>query len=363
MQALRDRFQPPVSTKHPFPSIGASLRPRVASHDNFTYVPASPTVKAPSLPSTTPKNAMIPAADHGYHRDTINEFTRLELKKSSEMPEVGPSSTAVFNPDTAARQSSDLVRRASAMRKQVAAGDLAMSHAAVPDENGGAYFRPAAQTPGLSRMDTWRGRLSTSTIDLRNHNGVPIESSPDQKEETFELREAVLLSIAKSIGLAEPTEGTMDSIGHASLAPSVSAVSTPNSPMFPPGGRNSSKSPFGNVLDMMNASTNSDNILGGMLRDAVFNARVDDEMSSVSGNMQESQAGASSLAQDRDKNVLRDLEGNVEILFFKQGITLVKEGERSPGIYYVIDGFLEVSVWFYDAAEHAGFYSFAGVRQ
>ena len=135
-----------------------------------------------------------------------------------------------------------ITRRASAMRKQVAAGDLAMTTSKA-DENGGAYFRPAA-TPGLPRVNTWRGRMS-STSDLR---GIPARL----EEETFELREAVLLCIAKSIGLAHPENH--DPLVN-SQAPSVSAASTPNSPMFPPGGRSSSRSPFGNVLDMVNATS------------------------------------------------------------------------------------------------------------
>lgn len=34
---------------------------------------------------------------------------------------------------------------------------------------------------------------------------------------------------------------------------------------------------------------------------------------------------------------------DVQILFFKQGKTLVQEGERSPGLYFVVDGVLEAS--------------------
>ena len=286
MQALRDKFNPSTSSSQAFPSTNSSPQPRVSSRDYFTYVPTSPTVRAPSLPSVTPKNAMTPAAVDDHHREPFNGFTRINKTSPEKPPKVGPSTANVIN-DSAPRRTSNVVRRTSAMRKQVAAGDLAMTSSTISDENGGMYYRPAAQTPGISRMDTWRGRLSGSTIDLREHGGVPMQTSPDEQEESFELREAILMSIAKSIGLAQPTEANVGSIGRASMAPSVSAASTPNSPMFPPGGRNTSRSPFGNVLDMMNASANSENILGGMLREAVINARQDDEMSSVSGSMQE----------------------------------------------------------------------------
>ncbi|RSH91000.1 phosphatidylcholine and lysophosphatidylcholine phospholipase [Saitozyma podzolica] len=347
MQALRDRFQPESRSAHTSTRSFSSNRSspdgtRVKEKDYFNYVPASPTVKAPSLPSVTPKNAMTPATVQGSHRDLTKISSGSPRPMSREQsPTLGPGSaagaTAVLSPETAARHNSTFVRRASAMRKQVAAGDLAMTRTEGPDENGGAYYRPAAQTPGLPRMDTWRGRSSGSTHDLRTHEGVPLEQSKYLEDE-YELREAVLLCIAKSIGLAQPTETNIDSLGRNSLAPSVSAVSTPNSPMFPANGR-PARSPFGNVLDMMNASTHNDGVIGGMLREAVMNAnaQIDDEVSSISASVHDSQMLG-------EKGVLRDLEGNVEVVLFKKGTALVKEGERSPGIYYVIDGFLEVSI-------------------
>jgi len=210
-----------------------------------------------------------------------------------------------------------------------------MSSMSINADNGGVYYRPSARTPGLPRMDTWRGALPTAREDWQN-DGIP--ASPDEPDvDDFELRDAVLDAIAKSIGLAQVDHG-LDSLGRSSIAPSVSAISTPNSPMFPPNTR-ASRSPFGNVLDMMNASSNNDNMLGGMLREAVMNAQDRDEMSSVSASMHESTMNGG----DANRSLLKDLEGNVEILFFKKGSTLVKEGEKSPGIYYVIDGFLDVS--------------------
>ncbi|KAG0635216.1 hypothetical protein HOY80DRAFT_1057729 [Tuber brumale] len=39
-----------------------------------------------------------------------------------------------------------------------------------------------------------------------------------------------------------------------------------------------------------------------------------------------------------------ELKGEVEIVFFPQGSVLVEQGERNPGLYYVIDGFLDASI-------------------
>ena len=39
-----------------------------------------------------------------------------------------------------------------------------------------------------------------------------------------------------------------------------------------------------------------------------------------------------------------DLRDDIEIVYFPKGSVLVEQGERNPGLYYVIDGFLDVSV-------------------
>ena len=39
-----------------------------------------------------------------------------------------------------------------------------------------------------------------------------------------------------------------------------------------------------------------------------------------------------------------ELRNEIEIVFFPQGSVLVEQGERNPGLYYVIDGFLDVGI-------------------
>ncbi|WPH02930.1 Lysophospholipase NTE1 [Acrodontium crateriforme] len=57
----------------------------------------------------------------------------------------------------------------------------------------------------------------------------------------------------------------------------------------------------------------------------------------------ESVASASAYSIGGSANFLHDLKSDVEIVYFPQGSVLVEEGERNPGLYYVIDGFLDVS--------------------
>ena len=57
---------------------------------------------------------------------------------------------------------------------------------------------------------------------------------------------------------------------------------------------------------------------------------------SQSGADEEEQSVSSSLQSIHD-----DLDNDVEVVFFKKGTVLVEQEERTPGLYYVIDGFLE----------------------
>ncbi|KAL4945762.1 lysophospholipase nte1 [Aspergillus oleicola] len=43
-------------------------------------------------------------------------------------------------------------------------------------------------------------------------------------------------------------------------------------------------------------------------------------------------------------NLRQELRNDIEIVYFPQGSVLVEQGERHPGLYYVIDGFLDVGV-------------------
>jgi len=55
-------------------------------------------------------------------------------------------------------------------------------------------------------------------------------------------------------------------------------------------------------------------------------------------------ASVSGMGTSHQTNILEDVKDEMEIVFFPQGSLLVEKGERNPGIYYVIDGFLDVSV-------------------
>ncbi|KAF8537694.1 hypothetical protein BDD12DRAFT_887133 [Trichophaea hybrida] len=55
-------------------------------------------------------------------------------------------------------------------------------------------------------------------------------------------------------------------------------------------------------------------------------------------------ASAASTSGGGISMVQAELKDDVEIVFFPEGSVLVEQGERDPGLYYVIDGFLDVSI-------------------
>lgn len=68
-----------------------------------------------------------------------------------------------------------------------------------------------------------------------------------------------------------------------------------------------------------------------------FDASVDGDTESVNSSNFATQGppNAHALAQD--------MKQDLEIVFFPKGSVLVEQGERNPGLYYVIDGFLDMS--------------------
>ncbi|MCJ1306844.1 phosphatidylcholine and lysophosphatidylcholine phospholipase [Agyrium rufum] len=69
----------------------------------------------------------------------------------------------------------------------------------------------------------------------------------------------------------------------------------------------------------------------------------------------DSESIASTTTNTNPGNLAIDhgLRDDIEIVFFPKGAILVEEGERNPGLYYVIDGFLDVSIPVEDKVEES----------
>lgn len=338
MKALRERFQPELAksmnpSRADTPVFNVGLGPKVRDRDG--------TVGYDS-PSEIDIREDYFAFEPGPGSNTATTPRNRPGQSQKSSPNITLTPKMQQRPSSAfSRQST--YRAQTANRKQVGAGDLLSMTMIGGGQDDGSYYRNkgfATRTPGPSP------HISFNKDRSRNYDGFPtltsfpkipsiIDSSSrggdDDDDNEIDLRDSIIVSIAESIGLVpmqyeHPTQSSGASVN----------FSTPGSPSSAPYGRGpqstgagegSIKSPFGNLsmLDMLH----SEHVKG------IGGVSLDDR-SSVTGTGVE---GTSNGASD-----MTDLANDVEILYFKAGSTLVQEGENSPGLFFVIDGFLDVSM-------------------
>jgi lysophospholipid hydrolase len=71
---------------------------------------------------------------------------------------------------------------------------------------------------------------------------------------------------------------------------------------------------------------------------------IDPYEGSADGDTESATSGISGSGYPGIQGLASELKDEVEIVYFPKGSVLVEQGERNPGLYYVIDGFLDVSV-------------------
>lgn len=119
--------------------------------------------------------------------------------------------------------------------------------------------------------------------------------------EEFDLRDEVMSCIAKSIGLLQP--------------PLSGEESVEASPAFTPSE-------------------------GGRSRNGLFKPSFGSLSMLEYGDDESSMTGSTSSTMN--DGYMSGLDNEVEILFFPAGSTLAKAGETNTGLFYVIDGFLDI---------------------
>ncbi|EPT03439.1 hypothetical protein FOMPIDRAFT_1035433 [Fomitopsis schrenkii] len=150
-----------------------------------------------------------------------------------------------------------------------------------------------------------------STIRGSHAHGQHRELSPDRGQtgapgvrrvvtDDFDLRDEVMSCIAKSIGLIQPPISHEDS---AEASPAFTPSESRSAGPF--------KSSFGSLSLLEIGDDTSSNVTGA----------------------------SSSIMTD---GYMSGLDNEVEILFFPAGSVLAKAGEQNTGLFYVIDGFLDI---------------------
>ncbi|KAK3687666.1 hypothetical protein B0T22DRAFT_375297 [Podospora appendiculata] len=194
-------------------------------------------------------------------------------------------------------------------------GDLLAN---IQASRGGDSQRPssadlsATQSPQIDLQNTMSPLTQRAFNPFASHRNT--HATLDKRETLDEdnmFRESILDCMFKSIGLTGSGSGHQE------------PESTQASPRLVSFDQRRQKAVFShNAFGFMDALDGSGD--------------CDTESMTSGGHTASPTANAHVLAQD--------MKDEVEIVFFPKGSVLVEQGERNPGLYYVIDGFLDISI-------------------
>lgn len=196
-------------------------------------------------------------------------------------------------------------------RSGISAGDLLTNthtarHIGKP---GRMSFSQPYQTPRPTTRDLATPLAYGSTDPFTSPRPSLKLHRQDSLDEDTVFRESILDCMLKAIGLSNVKD-----------VPKSGAGSVPQSPRLVSYDSRRQKAIFNNAFGFMDP----------------FDGSADGDSESI--------ASASAFSTGGTFNAVEEFKHEVEIVYFPQGSVLVEDGERNPGLYYVIDGFLDVSV-------------------
>lgn len=267
-------------------------------------------------------------------------LTRLKEKFSREREKTadgeGTKGIALHNPATTRRR-----RSSTTLRKEAVLQSMTKRQPSMPASSTISSSRErAGQNPGpgdlLSNIQLARGthrssnsesrneapfelrqsdasplaQRSYNPFDSRSQSRVPLDPRETMDEDNL-FRTSILECMLKSLGL--------DGGGNASREPE----STEGSPRLV-------------ALDSRRGRTlytNTNNAFGFM---GPYEGSADGDTESLNSS------GMGFNPSPSAHSLSHDLMNEIEIVFFPKGSVLVDQGERAPGLYYVVDGFLDI---------------------
>lgn len=239
-----------------------------------------------------------------------NSFAQSSRKSSTMSSQLSPIPDGGVSPSPG-----DLLTNIHSQRN----GGLRNNH---PVMSPGAPFEQSVPNPG-----TWRHPvqtpLSQSSFNPFNQPNVNVKPTLHRQESLDEdsiFRGSILECIFKAIGLTI-TQNALK------MTDSVEA-----SPMPGPldGRKRGGSGAFTNVFGFIDP----------------YEGSVDGDTESVA-----SSSFSTHTPITTSKGLATELRDEVEIVYFPKGSVLVEQGERNPGLYYVIDGFLDVGIPSHDQEE------------
>ncbi|KAF1947891.1 patatin-domain-containing protein [Clathrospora elynae] len=281
----------------------------------------------------------------GFLRDAPLERLKEKFTKETERigSDEGTKGIALHNPGAGRRRRSSVSLR----RGTAAQARLAAARGASMDVNNSTFSKMTSPDQGPrndrisagdlltnSQMARGTGRTGRSSFSQpyqhdRRDARTPLDAgsfnpfaSPSLRPNTLHrqesideatvFRESILGCMFKAIGLTNP-EGPMPK-------PTGSVEQSPRLVSFD---ARRQKAVFTNAFGFIDP----------------YEASRDGDTESIA-----SASGLSSMSAAGSHNISEEIVNDVEIVFFPKDSVLVEQGERNPGLYYVIDGFLDVSV-------------------
>lgn len=261
---------------------------------------------------------------------------RLKGKFTKERERLGLDEVmkgiALHNPSASRRRrSSSSLRKEAAFQAKMAASRSASQ--ATPPPYGFADRDTHGVSPGdlLSTIQLSRygpryehlhnhpvhsekpGKENTSPLSQREHSPFGSFHRQETIDEDLVFRECILDCMIKAIGLTANTGDALKKTQNSGEA----------SPKLVSYDSRRQKAVFNNAFGFIDPyETSGDGDSESMMSMSVMSA---------SGNIP-------------TFNMKEELKNDVEIVFFPKGSVLVEQGERNPGLYYVIDGFLDVGI-------------------
>ena len=268
---------------------------------------------------------------------------RLKDKFMKERDRLGPEEItkgiALHNPSAGRRRrSSSSLRKEAVLHARMPGTKRPASvvgHGELPSERDSLGVSPGdlLSTIQLSRFGPRHDKLGPRALTPLAEREQPLFQSPlmhahgpsfyrkDSIDEDALFRESILDCIMKGIGLTGSTRDALRKGSHNSGEASPKLVSYDS---------RKQKAVFSNAFGFIDP----------------YEGSADGDTESMMSMSVTSAGGTSPIV-----NLREELGQDIEIVYFPQGSVLVEEGERHPGLYYVIDGFLDVGIPVCDRGE------------
>ncbi|CCG80664.1 Lysophospholipase nte1 [Taphrina deformans PYCC 5710] len=183
--------------------------------------------------------------------------------------------------------------------------------------NGLVVSSPAKRRPTSIRLASLRKRATTSGRGPASRDNLSprmtsdeevAKYSSDEADEDSAFRDSVLHCMFNSLGLEESTETIRSVENSVENSPRLASLDS----------LRHNKSSFGNVLSSM-----------AMYDHRTIGSDGDSESAFTSNSLE---------------GIEHEMDNDLEIIHFPKDSILVEAQERNPGLYYVIDGFLDVGI-------------------